>query len=336
MPTAPCAMRGAAFQVKWHMRKFARFRIVGRRLLQALPVVILSTFIVFGLLKLVPGDVAVTLAGDNASDQRIAEIREIYGLNQPFLVQYGSWLFKALHGDLSKSLISNEAVLTAIQRCLPHTILIVVLALLTALVIGIPLGIAAATKPGSWIDGFVMAIASLGVAVPNFWLGMLLVAFFSLQLNWLPATGAASLMKDPWVALSHAILPAVALASGGIAEVARQLRSSLVEILSSQQVRTLHAKGLPPSSILWRHGLKNVSVNLLTVVSLLANRMLAATVVVEAVFAIPGMGGLIVNAAMNRDFPVVQGVVFAMVLIVVCINLLTDILYSVLDPRISS
>lgn len=147
---------------------------------QALPVVVLSTFIVFGLLKLVPGDVAVTLAGDNASDQRIAEIREIYGLNQPFLVQYGSWLFKALHGDLSKSLISNEAVLTAIQRCLPHTILIVVLALLTALIIGIPLGIAAATKPGSWIDGFVMAIASLGVAVPNFWLGMLLVAFFSL------------------------------------------------------------------------------------------------------------------------------------------------------------
>ena len=336
MPTAPRAMRGAAFQVKWHMRKSARLRIVGRRLLQALPVVILSTFIVFGLLKLVPGDVAVTLAGDNASDQRIAEIREIYGLNQPFLVQYGSWLFKALHGDLSKSLISNEAVLTAIQRCLPHTILIVVLALLTALVIGIPLGIAAATKPGSWIDGFVMAIASLGVAVPNFWLGMVLVAFFSLQLNWLPATGAASLMKDPWVALSHAILPAVALASGGIAEVARQLRSSLVEILSSQQVRTLHAKGLPPSSILWRHGLKNVSVNLLTVVSLLANRMLAATVVVEAVFAIPGMGGLIVNAAMNRDFPVVQGVVFTMVLIVVSINLLTDILYSVLDPRISS
>jgi peptide/nickel transport system permease protein len=144
-----------------------------------------------------------------------------------------------------------------------------------------------------------------------------------------------ALSQDPWGALRHAILPALALASGGIAEVARQLRSSLVEILSSQQVRTLHAKGLPPSSNLWRHGLKNVSVNLLTVVSLLANRLLAATVVVEAVFAIPGMGSLIVNAAMNRDFPVVQGVVFIMVLIVVTLNLLTDILYSVLDPRIS-
>ncbi len=301
-----------------------------------MPVIVLSTFIVFGLLKLVPGDVAVTLAGDNASDQRIAEIREIYGLNQPFLLQYGTWLFKALHGDLSNSLVSNEAVLSSIARCLPHTLLIVGLALLMALMIGIPLGIAAAMKPGGWVDGTVMAIASLGVAVPNFWLGMLLVAFFSLQLNWLPATGAVSLAQDPGAALSHAILPALALASGGIAEVARQLRSSLVEILSSQQVRTLHAKGLPPSSILWRHGLKNVSVNLLTVISLLANRMLAATVVVEAVFAIPGMGGLIVNAAMHRDFPVVQGVVFAMVLIVVSLNLLTDILYSVLDPRISS
>lgn len=313
-----------------------RLRIVGRRLLHAVPVVVLSTFIVFGLLKLVPGDVAVTLAGDNASEQRIAEIRELYGLNQPFLVQYGSWLAKAVQGDLSNSLVSSEAVLTSIERCLPHTLLIVALALLTALLIGVPLGIAAAAKPGSWIDGIVMAVASLGVAVPNFWLGMLLVAFFSLQLNWLPATGAVSLMKDPAAALSHALLPALALASGGIAEVARQLRSSLVEIMSSQQVRTLHAKGLPPSSILWRHGLKNVSVNLLTVISLLANRMLAATVVVEAVFAIPGMGGLIVNAAMNRDFPVVQGVVFTMVLIVVALNLLTDILYSVLDPRISS
>jgi peptide/nickel transport system permease protein len=310
-------------------------KVISRRLLQAIPVILLATFIVFGLLKLVPGDIAYTLAGDNASDERVAEIRHIYGLDQPFLVQYGSWLWKAIHGDLSASLVSAEPVLTSIERCLPHTLLIVALAMTLALVIGIPLGIAAASKPGSWLDSFVMAIASLGVAVPNFWLGMLMVAFFSLSLNWLPATGAVPLSENPWEALSHAILPACALASGGIAEVARQLRSSLVEILSSQQVRTLHAKGVSPSSILWRHGLKNVSVNLLTVISLLANRMLAATVVVEAVFAIPGMGSLIVNGAIHRDFPVVQGVVFAMVLIVVTLNLVTDILYSVLDPRIA-
>ncbi|GGC48303.1 ABC transporter permease [Chelatococcus reniformis] len=310
-------------------------RIIGRRMLQTIPVIVLSTFIVFGLLKLVPGDIAVTLAGENATDQRIAEIRQMYGLDQPFLVQYGEWLWKAVQGDLSKSLLSGEAVLTSIARCFPNTLLIVVMGLSIALMVGIPLGIAAASRPGSWLDGLVMSIASLGVAIPNFWLAMLLVAFFALGLNWLPATGSVPFGEDPGGALRHALLPAIALASGGVAEVSRQLRSSLVEILSSQQVRTLHAKGLSPSNILWRHGLKNVSVNLLTVISLLANRMLAATVVVEAVFAIPGMGGLIVNAAINRDFPVVQGVVFAMVLVVVLINLTADVLYSVLDPRIS-
>jgi peptide/nickel transport system permease protein len=313
----------------------ARRRTIVRRLLQAVPVIVLSTFIVFGLLKLVPGDVAVTLAGDNATDARIAEIRHIYGLDRPMLVQYGVWLANAVQGDLAKSLVSSEAVLTSIRRSLPHTLTIVVMAMTIALTIGVPLGIAAARRPGSWTDGFVMAVASLGVAIPNFWLGMLLVAFFALQLGWLPATGAVSVFDNPWQAMRHALLPAAALAAGGIAEVARQLRSSLVEILSSQAVRTLHAKGLSPSAILWRHGLKNVSVNLLTVISLLANRMLAATVVVEAVFAIPGMGGLIVNAAIHRDFPVVQGVVFVMVLIVVSINLVSDILYSILDPRVA-
>jgi peptide/nickel transport system permease protein len=309
--------------------------IIVRRLLQAIPVIVLSTLIVFGLLKLVPGDIAVTLAGDNASDARIAEIRHIYGLDRPFLVQYGAWLWNAAHGDLSNSLASSEPVLRSIAHSLPHTLLIVVLAMILALVIGIPLGIAAASRPDSWIDGLVMTVASLGVAIPNFWLGMLLVAVFALDLNWLPATGAVPISQSFRGAIAHAILPACALAAGGLAEVARQLRSSLVEIMSSQQVRTLHAKGLSPSSILWRHGLKNVSVNLLTVISLLFNRLLAATVVVEAVFAIPGMGTLIVNGALHRDFPVVQGVVFTMVLIVVALNLLTDVLYSVLDPRIS-
>lgn len=313
----------------------AKRQMIRRRLLQAIPVVFLATFIVFGLLKLVPGDIAVTLAGDNATHERIAEIRAMYGLDQPFMVQYGGWLMKAVQGDLSKSLLSGEAVLTSIARCLPHTMLIVVLALCIAMMVGIPLGILAASRPGSWVDNLVMSVASLGVAIPNFWLAMLLVAWFALSLGWFPATGAVPFTENPWESLRHALLPAIALASGGIAEVARQLRSSLVEVLSSQQVRTLHAKGVSPTAILWKHGLKNVSVNLLTVISLLANRILAATVVVEAVFAIPGMGSLIVNAAIQRDFPVVQGVVFVMVLIVVGINLLTDVLYSVLDPRIS-
>jgi len=313
----------------------ARRRLIARRLLQVVPIVVLATFIVFGLLKLVPGDIALTLAGDNASDERIAEIRQLYGLDRPFLVQYASWLWKALHGDLSKSLLSGEPVLSSIARSFPNTLLIVALAMAIALILGIPLGIAAASRPHGILDKTVMAVASIGIAVPNFWLAMILVAIFALQLNWLPATGSAPLSAGIGEALGHAILPALALAAGGIAEVSRQLRSSLIDILSSQAVRTLHAKGLSPSVILWKHGLKNVSVNLLTVISLLANRLLAATVVVEAVFAIPGMGNLIVHAAIHRDFPVVQGVVFAMVLVVVTINLLADVLYGVLDPRIA-
>ena len=309
--------------------------MIGRRLAQIVPVIVLATFVVFGLLQLVPGDIAVTLAGENATDARIAQIRASYGLDRPFLLQYLSWLWNAVHLDLSRSYLSNEPVLDQILHRFPTSLLIVCGALSLSLLIGIPLGILAAAKPGTWLDSAVTSLASLGVALPNFWLAMLLVATFALSLNWFPATGAVALGKDPGNAVLHAALPAMALAAGGVAEVARQLRGALMEILSSQYVRTLHAKGLSPAAILWKHGLKNVSVTLLTVVGLLVNRLLGATVVVEAVFAIPGMGNLIVTAAINKDFPVVQGVVLSMVVIVICMNLLIDILYSILDPRVS-
>lgn len=312
----------------------SRRRVIRQRLMQALPVLVLATFVVFGLLKLMPGDIAITLAGENATEERIHEIRELYGLNQPFLVQYGQWLFNAVQGDLGRSLASGEEVITSIARSFPNTLLIVTMAISIALVVGVPLGILAASRPDSLIDRAVTAIASLGIAVPNFWLAMILVSWLALEFWWFPATGSHPFGDDPLKAIQHATLPALALASGGISEVSRQLRSSLVEILSSQQVRTLHAKGLTPAVILWKHGLKNVGVNLLTVTTLLFNRMLAATVVVEAVFAIPGMGNLIVNGALTRDLPVVQGVVFVMVLVVIAVNLAADILYTVLDPRI--
>jgi peptide/nickel transport system permease protein len=221
-----------------------RLRVIRRRLLQAVPVLVLATFVVFGLLKLMPGDIAITLAGENATEERIAEIRTLYGLDRPFLVQYGSWLANAVQGDLSKSLATGEPVATSIARAFPNTLLIVVLAMSVALAIGIPLGMLAASRPDSARDRIVTSIASLGIAVPNFWLAMLLVAWLALGMGWFPATGAVPLKDDPWKALHHAILPALALAAGGVAEVSRQLRSSLVEILSSPPVRTLRAKGL--------------------------------------------------------------------------------------------
>jgi peptide/nickel transport system permease protein len=316
------------------MARRSPVRVIGGRLLQALPVILLATFMVFALLKLVPGDIAVTLAGDNATDARITEIRKIYGLDRPFLVQYGAWLGHVVQGELSQSLLTGEKVATSIARAFPNTLLIVAIALVLALVTGIPMGVIAAIKPNGWVDKSVSMIASLGVAIPGFWLAMILVAEISLKLDWLPATGAKSFGVSPLEAIRHALLPGIAIAAYGMAEVARQLRGSLLEVLSSQYVRTLHAKGLSMTRILWQHGLKNVSVNLFTIISLLVNRMLAATVVIEAVFAIPGLGSLIVRGAIQRDFPIVQGVVFAMVIVVITVNLIADLLCAAVDPRI--
>ncbi|QCK87856.1 ABC transporter permease [Phreatobacter aquaticus] len=311
-----------------------RFRMIGRRTLQFVPVLILSTLVVFSLLQLVPGDPAITLAGESASPARIAEIRQMYGLDQPLPMQYVQWVGKVVRGDLSNSLLSSEKVSTLIAQRFPSTLLIVVLAVLISLAIGIPLGIAAATREGSRTDIAITTLTSVGIALPSFWLAMILVAWLALDWQWFPATGSRAFSEDPLGALRHAILPALALAAGGIAEVTRQLRSSLIAIRSSQFMRTLRAKGLSPTRIVWVHGLKNVAVNLLTVTGLLINRTLGATVVIEAVFAIPGIGSLMVNAAVNKDFPVVQGLTLMLVVLVIAVNLAIDIAYTFVDPRL--
>jgi peptide/nickel transport system permease protein len=311
-----------------------KLSMVAGRILLTGPVILFATLIVFGLMHLVPGDPAVVLAGEQATDERIAEIREQYGFDRPFLVQYGAWLANAAQGDLSRSLLSTEEVTTLIAQNFPNTLLPVVYALILSLLVGVPLGIAAASRNGTRLDALISAVSSVGIAMPSFWLGMILVTWFSLTWNLFPATGAASLFDNPAEAIRRATLPAIALAGAGTAEVARQVRSALIEILSSQFVRTLHAKGLSPGRILWRHGLKNIGVQLLTVTGLVFNRLLGATVIVEAIFAIPGMGSLIVRAAVNKDFPVVQGVVLSMVIVVVLTNLVIDILYSLIDPRV--
>jgi peptide/nickel transport system permease protein len=312
----------------------ATLRIVGQRLLQALPVIVLASFIVFGLMELVPGDIAVTLAGENATQEHIAALRQLYRLDDPFLLRYGLWLWHALHGDLGRSLISQEDVLSAVTRTFPKTLLIASGALLLAVLVGTPLGMVAAVRRGGWIDIVVTTIASIGVALPGFWLGMILVSIFALSLHWFPATGAVSLSDNVGGALWHAALPAIALAATSVAEISRQLRGALVEVLSSQFVRALHAKGLSPTAIIWRHGLRNVAVTLLTLTGLLFSRLLGATVVMEAVFAIPGLGSLIVVSKVNKDFPIIQGVVLVLVVVVVVTNLVVDLLCTAIDPRV--
>lgn len=309
-------------------------RFVGQRLLQFIPVILLATFVVFGLIQLMPGDLAVTLAGENASAARIEEIRQLYHLNQPFLTRYADWLAGVASGNLSQSLLASKPVADLILERFPATLLIVAGAVLLSLLVGIPLGVSAAVRAHSAFDRAVMAFSSVGVAMPNFWLAMILVYWVSLTFDLLPATGMPTIADGPLDAMRHAILPAIALGASGVAEVARQVRGSLVDVLASDYVRTLRAKGLPRWRILWQHGLKNIGVTLITIIGLLVNRLLGATVVVESVFAIPGIGSLLVYSAINKDFAVIQGIALVLVLIVIAINLLVDVFYFALDPRI--
>jgi peptide/nickel transport system permease protein len=308
--------------------------LIGRRLLQVIPIVVFATFVVFSLLHFVPGDPALALAGDYATKERIEEINRLYGFDRPLIVQYGVWLWHVVKGDLGVSLLSSSSVFDLILQRMQNTILIAAYALIIAMIVGVSLGVLAATRVGSRLDAAITSVASLGVALPSFWLAILLVVALSLNLHLFPATGARSFIDDPAGAIRHATLPAIALSTAVIAELARQVRSALIEVLSSQYVRTLHAKGLGPIAILWKHGLRNISVTLLTLVGLLVNRLLSGAVVIEAVFAIPGAGSLVAYSAINKDFPVVQGVVLVFVIMIIVINLLVDILGALLDPRV--
>jgi len=310
--------------------------MIARRLTQLVPVMIVATFVVFSLVYLMPGDPAIMIAGDYASAERIAEIRQIYGFDQPMLVQYFTWLWHVIQGDLGQSLFSNEDVLTLIFMRLPHTIVLVLYSLVLGAAVGIPLGILAATRQGTRLDKFVTSVASLGVALPSFWLGIILVTHLSLGYHWFPATGAVSFFEDPIKSLHYATLPAVALATSVVAVLARQVRSALLEVLGSQYIRTLRAKGLSSGAILWKHGLRNIAATMLTITGLQANRLFSSAVIVEAVFAVPGVGNLIGYSALNKDLPVVQGVALVLVVMVILTNLLVDVLNAIFDPRVAA
>ncbi|MGE0798262.1 MAG: ABC transporter permease [Lautropia sp.] len=307
--------------------------LVVRRLGQIVPTVVFATFLVFMLLQLVPGDAALVLAGEAVTDERMIEIREQLGLDRPLLVQYGSWLWSALQGDFGRSFRSGHPVLGLTLSHFAVTAQLVVEAVLLAALIGIPMGIFAAVKRHSPAGAITRAVAIIGVSIPSFVLAMLLVAVFALLLRWFPATGFVSWFDDPVRAARYTLLPAFAISLVGASEVARQSASALATVLSSDSVRTHIGKGLPPHVIL-RHALRNTGVLIVTLLTLLVNRFLGATVVVETVFAIPGAGRLVVEAVNGRDFPVVQGVVLVMVIAVMLVNLFGDLAYRAIDPRI--
>lgn len=310
-------------------------RTVFRQLVNFALTVLIATFVVFALLQLVPGDPATAIAGEYATAERLADIREDLGLNDPLVVQYGNWLSDAATGDLGESLYSRQPVSDVLMDRLPVTLQIVALALVFAVGVGIPAGIIGARRAAKTTDRVVTGAATLGIAVPNFWLGMILVSIFALDRDLFPATGFRGIEDGFGEFLRYATLPAVALGSAGAAEVARQLRGGLLEVFASDYMRTARSKGLPERVTLYRHALRNTGVTMVTVLGLLANRLVGATVVVEAVFAIPGAGSMVVEAVRQRDYPVIQGVVLALALIVLLVNALVDSLYRSIDPRIS-
>jgi len=309
-------------------------RMLLGRLAALVPTVLLASFVVFVLIQLAPGDPAIILAGENATAERIEEIRRSLGLDRSVVEQYWAWLSHAVQGDLGTSIITQESITKAIARTLPITLQLVAGALLVAIVFGVIAGVASARRADTATDAVISSLSSAGAAMPSFWLGLVLVSIFALQLNWLPATGFASMTADPVKALRHLILPSIALGAVGAAEIARQLRGVLIEILASDHVRTLRAKGLAERRIIWVHALRGAAVPLVTIIGLQVSRLLGATVVVEAVFGIQGIGTLVVSAASNRDYYVVEGVVVVMALIVILVNFAVDVSYRISDPRI--
>lgn len=310
--------------------------VLAKRAVAFLPTVVLASFVVFLLLHLVPGDPALVVAGEQATPDRLAAIRDQLGLDEPFLIQYWHWVQNALAGDLGQSLRTREEVTAALARTLPVTLQLVAGALVIAATLGITSGFIAGQRPGGWLDRGVRAASSLSVALPSFWLGLVFVSVFALRLGWLPASGQTLVVDDPLAGLQSLVMPALALGLVGAGEFARQARSAVIDVLDSDSIRTLRAVGVSERSLLWRHAGRNSAIPLLTVFGLQVTRLLGATVVVEVVFGISGMGSLAASATLQKDYSLIQGVLLVMVLVVTVTNLLVDVAYRFVDPRVTA
>lgn len=305
-----------------------------RRLMATIPVVVVVAVGVFALLHVTPGDPAVIIAGDYATSDDIARVRAKLGLDQPFVTQVGIWLGRIVRGDLGTSIFSGLPVTTLIGQRTEATLALTALALLISVGVGVPLGVIAAWKKGSWVDRIVMVFAVSGFSMPVFWLGFLLVYVFAISLHWLPVQGYQPMRNGFWPFLRHLILPALTLSVIYMALIARMTRASMLGVLSEDYIRTAFAKGLAPRRVLLRHALKNASLPVVTIIGIGFALLIGGAVVTESVFALPGLGRLTVDAIIRRDYPVVQGVILVVSGAYVLVNLVVDLLYVVLDPRI--
>jgi ABC-type dipeptide/oligopeptide/nickel transport system permease component len=305
-----------------------------RRVLQAIPVVFLASIGVFLLLHLLPGDPAQMLAGTDTSPETLEAIREDLGLNKPLPVQYWIWLEHVARGDLGKSILSKIPVSQLISQRLPATLERAIAGEILTVLIGIPLGVIAAVKQRTRTDFGITSVISLGLAVPNFWLGILLIILFAVVLGWMPPGGRGDFSRDPLTALKFIALPAITLALPAAMNLSRLTKASVLEVFYEDYVRTARAKGLSGKMVVVRHVLRNSLIPVITAIGLEFGRLLGGSIIVESVFAWPGLGTLMLSAIGNRDYVIVQAGLLMLVMIYITVNLLTDLAYGFLDPRI--
>jgi peptide/nickel transport system permease protein len=305
-----------------------------RRLLSAIPVLFIVSLISFGLMRLIPGDPAAAIAGIAATPAQIEQLRRDLGLDEPLLMQLLHYYQGLLQGDFGKSLLLGKGVLAATMERLPVTIGLSLYALVLTLLIGVASGIIAALRQNTWVDQVAMMVAMLGISIPNFFLGLLMIIFFAVQLGWLPSGGYVPFSQDPIGWLRSTTMPAISLALLQAGLLARITRSGMLEVLRQDYVRTARAKGLPERQVILKHALANALIPIVTVVGIIISLLLSGAVVTEALFSLPGMGQLLTQAVLSRDYPMVQGGLLLVTTFLVLVNILVDVLYALIDPRV--
>ncbi len=305
-----------------------------RRLLFGIIVIFLVTIIIFYLIQMLPGDPARTALGDMASREQVEALRHELWLDRPLPVQYGHWLINTIRGDLGTSIVYHEPVIKMVAYRLPVTIHLAVSAFILSTIIGVAAGTICAVRRGGILDSIVTFFANIGVALPVFWLGMICIYFFGLKLGWVPTMGYTSPFDDLWLNFKQIVFPVFCIAVPAVAGITRQTRSSMLEVVRQDYIRTARSKGVRELTIVLRHALKNALIPVVTLLGIQLGFLVGGQVLVETVFNIPGMGRLITESALNKDFPIVQACTLLIVLIVVLVNILIDIFYGWLDPKV--
>ncbi|SDO88497.1 peptide/nickel transport system permease protein [Lutimaribacter pacificus] len=308
-------------------------RLIAQRLLAMLPLLLIVSFLTFSLTAMLPGDPADLILGDRATEAQYRMVHERLGLDQPFLLRYVQWLQRAVLGDLGTSFFNSVRVMDAVAQRIPATVSLTLASVLISIVVGLSAGVAAALRPRSWIDRLATFGATIGQAIPNFWFGILLAGVFAVNLRWFPATGYTPFGQSPLGWLSSITLPALALGLSTSAAIARQVRSAMVGVLQQDYVRAALAQGLSRRRVIFKHALKNALIPVVTVLSFQVTVLLGGALIVEHVFAINGIGSLAVAAVRQQDIPMIQGIVLVLVMIVMAVQLCTDILYGLINPK---